>query len=91
LAIIDYPKITKDRSSEKRVYTLDARLIIATRIMARRRAWSPRPIISTVPRREGWNPHPSCSVITKTRLEARVLTSVQYQDARDEACVSTLL
>jgi len=73
---VDCPKITEDRSSENRVYTPDARLIIATRIMPMRRAWSPRPSISTVPRCEGWNPHPNYSVITKTRLEACVLTSV---------------
>ena len=82
VAIVDCLKIIEDKSSENRVYTPDARLIIATRKMPRRRAWSSRLNISTVPRREGWNPRPSCSVTTKTWLEARVLISVQYQDVR---------
>jgi len=38
---VDCPKIIKDKSSEGRVQTLDARLIMA---------------ITVVPRREGWNP-----------------------------------
>jgi len=49
-----------------RVYTPDARLVIATRVMPRRRAWSPLLTITTVLRREGRSPRPSFTVMTKT-------------------------
>jgi len=64
---VDCLKITEDKSSENIVYTPDARLIIATCVMSRRRAWSPRLNISTVPRREGRSSRPSCTVMTKTQ------------------------
>ena len=60
-------KITEDKSSENRVYIPYERLIIATRVMPRCRAWSPRLNISTVPRREGRSPRPSCTVNAKTQ------------------------
>jgi len=39
-SFVDCLKIIENKSSEKRVYTPDVRLIIATRVMPRRRAWS---------------------------------------------------
>jgi len=41
--IVECLKITEDKSSENIVYIPDERLIIATRVMPRRRAWSPCP------------------------------------------------
>ena len=40
---VDYPKITEDKSSENRVYILDARLIIATRINAKAQSMESAP------------------------------------------------
>ena len=40
---VDYVKITEDKLSENRVYTPDARLIIATRINAKARSIEPTP------------------------------------------------
>ena len=36
--LVDYLKITEDKSSESRVYTLDAMLIRATRVMSKNEA-----------------------------------------------------
>jgi len=52
---------------------------------------SRRPYISTVPRREGRNPRLNYTIITKTRLVGRVLTSLQCQDERVETRISTSL
>jgi len=49
---VDYSKITEDKSSESRVQTPDARLIIAT---------------GTAPRREGRNSRLNITAMTKTR------------------------
>ena len=74
--IVDCLKIIKDKSSEDKVYILDERLIIATRIITRCRVWNLRLNISTVPRREGRYPRPSYTVNIKTQS---IKPTSQYQ------------
>ena len=73
-SFVDCPKITEDKSSESRVQTPDARLIIAT---------------SAVPRhslKAASQHHYS----TDAELESRISASLQYQDARVETRISTV-
>jgi len=60
---IDCSKITGDKSSENRVQTPGARLIIATSVVPRRRAWKPRLSITAVPRRRAWKPRLSITAV----------------------------
>jgi len=53
---VDCPKITEDMSSESRIQTPSARLIIATSTVPRCRAWKLHLSITAVLRRRAWKP-----------------------------------
>jgi len=84
-------KFTEDKSSENRVYIPDERLIIATHVNAKAQSMKPAPLhqYSTETRGSKLTSQLHCNNQDVTRN--RVLTSLQYQDARVETRVSISL
>jgi len=67
IVFVDCLRITEDKSSESRVYTPDARLIIATRAVPRRKGQSPNLSITVMAKTRSLKPVPQHHYSTKTQ------------------------
>ena len=86
--LVDYLKITEDKSSYNRVHASDARLIEATRTEPRRRARSPRLNTSAMPSVEIKARVSTPLQCQDTELNARITAPVQYSETELEVHVS---
>jgi len=74
---VDCLKITKDKSSERRIHTPDARPIIATRAKSKREARARVPSLTAVPRRIARSPHPCITAMSKCEARSPRPASLQ--------------